>query len=86
MIFNYTGSVTDEYGLHMIHIYTSSQARRKWCGMAAVAAPKICREREERKRREERKKEKRGERKERGEKRKERERRAREKDVLGLWV
>ena len=24
MTFNYTGSVTDEYGLHMIHVYTSS--------------------------------------------------------------
>ena len=60
-------------------IYT--QARRKRCGMAAVAAPKICRE-NERKGREGRKKEKRGERKERR-KRKEMVRRAREKD-LGL--
>ena len=40
-----------------------TQARRKRCGMAAVAAPKICRERE-RKGREGRKEEKRGERKE----------------------
>ena len=43
-----------------------AQARRKRCGTAAVAAPKICREREREKRKEERKK--RGERKERGEK------------------
>ena len=56
------------------------QARRKRCGMAAVAAPKICRERE-RKGREERKEiEKR--RKKGGEKGKEMERRAKEKDVF----
>ena len=64
---------------------TILQARRKRCDMAAVAAPKICREREKK---EEKggKKEKRGERKERGEKGKERERRARGKDVLGLYT
>ena len=50
-----------------------TQARRKRCGMAAVAAPKICREREwEKEEREERK------RKEEKKERKERERRARE--------
>ena len=44
------------------------QARRKRCGMAAVAAPKFCREREREKEAKGEKKEKRGERKERGEK------------------
>ena len=42
----------------------STQARRKRCGMAAVAAPKICREREKRKRREERKRKEEKEKKE----------------------
>ena len=41
------------------------QARRKRCGMAAVAAPKICRERGKKEEKLGRKKEKRGERKER---------------------
>ena len=44
------------------------QARRKRCGMAAVAAPKICREREREKKEKGEKKEKRGERETRGEK------------------
>ena len=33
-----------------------NQARRKWCGMAAVAAPKNCKEREKKEEKEERKK------------------------------
>ena len=45
-----------------------NQARRKRCGMAAVAAPKICREREREKRKRREERNKRGERKERGEK------------------
>ena len=53
-----------------------NQARRKRCGMAAVAAPKICKGGREREKEEKGgKKEKRGERKEKeGRKRKERER------------
>ena len=63
--------------------YICDQARRKRCGMAAVAAPKICTERgrKGRERGKERKKEKKEKRREKGKKR---ERRVREKDVLGL--
>ena len=60
-----------------------NQARRKRCGMAAVAAPKICRERERKGKQERKEREKRRKKRERR-KRKERERRAR--DVLGLCV
>ena len=50
--------------VHMNQPYTTLQARRKRCGMAAVAAPKICREREKKKEEEKgEKKKKRGERK-----------------------
>ena len=47
---------------------THIQALRKRCGMAAIAAPKICRERESKKEEKGGKKEKRGERTESGEK------------------
>ena len=61
---------TDKSTFFMVRRNICVQARRKRCGMAAVAAPKICREREK-KRKEERKrkeeKEKRGKGKGRGE-------------------
>ena len=61
------------------------QARRKRCSMAAVAAPKICREREKRKRREERK---RKEGKEKREEKKERKGEESEKErcIRPIWV
>ena len=49
-----------------LHDFTFSQARRKRCGMAAVAAPKICMEREKKKEEKRGKKEKKGGRKELG--------------------
>ena len=41
-----------EIGTIFLHLNGRNQARRKRCGMAAVAAPKICRERERERERE----------------------------------
>ena len=65
-------------------MHNDGQARRKRCGMAAVAAPKICREREKGKRREERKRKEEKE-KPRRKGKKGRGEQETEKDVLGLW-
>ena len=65
---NFVETKLEQSGSNQLHVVTI-QARRKRCGMAAVAAPKICREREregrERRKEREKRRKKREEKKER---------------------